>query len=474
MKILSLQLRCTRNAAFWYVAVLEGAGLLTETKTLSMERKRRSSRESMAVAKRKPSTNPLLKLYTNPKAAFPFALLLADALLVALIIIYIRRSIGMRTCRRQVPILTHLYGLNGVLYVSGFLGGERDYTNLKGDTGPLVYPAGFLYIYSAVQYVTGGQVYPAQILFGVLYIVNLGVVLFVYVKTDVLPWWALFLLCLSKRVHSIFVLRLFNDCFAMTLLHASLISFLYHKWHLGLIIFSGAVSVKMNVLLYAPPLLLLMFKAMNIAGVISALAGAALVQILLGLPFIVAHPISYVSGAFNLGRVFIHFWYFLIPDKSVNFKFVPEPVFVSKQFAVSLLTAHLILLTVFAHYRWCKHEGGIVSFLHSKFLQMKLKAAVSSSFSLGQFYNRDSSSKLLQKEHIVTTMFVGNFVGILTVSVVENTVPYIATVNFISRGGVLLECLSLDYVLIFPAPLYPLTDFVGSMDCSTRISIRGR
>lgn len=48
--------------------------------------------------------------------------------------------------------------------VSGFLGGERDYINLKGDTGPLVYPAGFLYVYSAIQYVTGGEVYAAQVI----------------------------------------------------------------------------------------------------------------------------------------------------------------------------------------------------------------------------------------------------------------------------------------------------------------------
>lgn len=47
--------------------------------------------------------------------------------------------------------------------VKGFLGGERDYKNLKGDTGPLVYPAGFLYIYSAFLYLTGGHVYPAQV-----------------------------------------------------------------------------------------------------------------------------------------------------------------------------------------------------------------------------------------------------------------------------------------------------------------------
>lgn len=32
-------------------------------------------------------------------------------------------------------------------------------------------------------------------------------------------------------------------------------------------------------------------------------------QILLGLPFIIANPIAYISRAFNLGRVFIHFWY---------------------------------------------------------------------------------------------------------------------------------------------------------------------
>lgn len=51
------------------------------------------------------------------------------------------------------------------------------------------------------------------------------------------PWWALALLCLSKRLHSIFVLRLFNDCLAMLLLHASLASFLHQRWHLGLIIF---------------------------------------------------------------------------------------------------------------------------------------------------------------------------------------------------------------------------------------------
>lgn len=47
--------------------------------------------------------------------------------------------------------------------VDGFLGGERNYNNLKGDTGPLVYPAGFIYFYTAIQYLTGGSVFKAQV-----------------------------------------------------------------------------------------------------------------------------------------------------------------------------------------------------------------------------------------------------------------------------------------------------------------------
>lgn len=38
--------------------------------------------------------------------------------------------------------------------VEGFLNGERNYFNIKGDTGPLVYPAGFLYIFTALRWLT--------------------------------------------------------------------------------------------------------------------------------------------------------------------------------------------------------------------------------------------------------------------------------------------------------------------------------
>lgn len=307
---------------------------------------------------------------------FAAFLLLADAALVALIVAFVPYT----------KIDWDAY----MSQVDAFREGERDYTKIEGDTGPLVYPAGFLYVYSAIKFLTAGQVFPAQILFGVLYIVNLSLVMLLYVKSEVLPWWALGLLCLSKRIHSIFVLRLFNDCIAMTLLHAAMVLIIYHKWYLGLIIFSGAVSVKMNVLLFAPSLFLLMLKAMSIKGVVFALLGAAGVQVLLGFPFLLSHPVEYISRAFDLGRVFIHFW-------SVNFKFVPEKLFVSKELAVALLFFHLTALMVFAHYKWFKHEGGLFRFVHSRF---------GDATSIQQLIS-------YKPEHIVTVMFVGNFIGIV-------------------------------------------------------------
>lgn len=38
--------------------------------------------------------------------------------------------------------------------VKGFLDGERNYSLLRGDTGPLVYPAGFVYIFSFLFWLT--------------------------------------------------------------------------------------------------------------------------------------------------------------------------------------------------------------------------------------------------------------------------------------------------------------------------------
>ena len=73
---------------------------------------------------------------------------------------------------------------------------------------------------------------------------------------------------------------------------------------------------------------------------------------MLGAPFLLSHPASYLSRAFELSRVFMHQW-------SVNLQFLQPEQFESKRLAVLLLGAHLGLLLAFAHWRWCVNTGGL-------------------------------------------------------------------------------------------------------------------
>ncbi|CAM6104821.1 unnamed protein product [Calypogeia fissa] len=153
----------------------------------------------------------------------------------------------------------------------------------------------------------------------------------------------------------------------------------------------------MNVLLYAPPLLLLLLKDLSLVGVGIALSCAAVVQVILGLPFLLEYPVAYLSRSFNLGRVFIHYW-------SVNFKFIPEQVFVSKQFAMVLLVMHLGLLFLFAKYKWCKHENGLLASC-GRGLRLKSPEKLQGKQKIPE--------QTLSADHIVTFLFTGNFIGIV-------------------------------------------------------------
>ena len=75
-----------------------------------------------------------------------------------------------------------------------------------------------------------------------------------------MPPWTLVLLCLSKRLHSIFMLRMFNDGVAMMLAYIATWLLTKRSWRAALTLFSAAVSVKMNVLLMAPAVLVIILK----------------------------------------------------------------------------------------------------------------------------------------------------------------------------------------------------------------------
>ncbi|XP_062459450.1 dol-P-Man:Man(5)GlcNAc(2)-PP-Dol alpha-1,3-mannosyltransferase isoform X1 [Pezoporus occidentalis] len=166
--------------------------------------------------------------------------------------------------------------------VEGFANGTLDYTRLKGDTGPLVYPAGFVYIFLGLYYATGRgtDIRLAQYLFAGLYLLNLLLVFRIYCRTNKVPPYVFFFMCCaSYRIHSIFVLRLFNDPVAVAILFLAINLFLEERWSWGCFFFSLAVSVKMNILLFAPGLLFLLLQQFGLWGCIPKLCICALLQV---------------------------------------------------------------------------------------------------------------------------------------------------------------------------------------------------
>lgn len=71
--------------------------------------------------------------------------------------------------------------------ITQFVHGERDYPKMEGGTGPLVYPAAHVYIYTGLYYLTnkGTDILLAQQLFAGLYMATLGVVMLCYWKAKV-------------------------------------------------------------------------------------------------------------------------------------------------------------------------------------------------------------------------------------------------------------------------------------------------
>ncbi|KAM9789622.1 dol-P-Man:Man(5)GlcNAc(2)-PP-Dol alpha-1,3-mannosyltransferase [Neosynchiropus ocellatus] len=243
--------------------------------------------------------------------------------------------------------------------VEGVINGTYDYTQLKGDTGPLVYPAGFVYIFTALYYMTssGVNIRLGQYIFAVFYLITLLLVFRIYYRTKKVPPYVFFFMCCaSYRIHSIYVLRLFNDPVAMLLLFAAVNLFMDGRWTLGCGVYSLAVSVKMNVLLFAPGLLFLLLSEFGLTRTIPKLSLCAGIQLILGLPFLLENPVGYVSRAFDLGRQFMFKW-------TVNWRFLPEWFFLNRYFHLLLLAAHLLTLLLFALRCWKRSCDGTLDLL---------------------------------------------------------------------------------------------------------------
>lgn len=278
--------------------------------------------------------------------------------------------------------------------VEGFLNGTLDYSRLKGDTGPLVYPAGFVYIFSILYFITdhGTKIKIAQYFFAILYIVLLMLVFRIYAKTKKVPPYILIIMCCtSYRVHSIFILRLFNDPIAMILLFISLNAFLDDQWYLGSIFYSMAVSVKMNILLFAPALFIAYICNLGMIKTIMHLFICALIQLILGFPFLFHNPFAYIKGAFNFGRIFEFKW-------TVNWKFLPEHVFIHPYFHISLLILHILTL-IYCIPIWIKY---MKSYAKLKYMEKNLQP---------QLKKKEKVDMSTMSQLFIFPIFAANFIG---------------------------------------------------------------
>lgn len=240
------------------------------------------------------------------------------------------------------------------------------------------YPAGHVFIHDFLSKLTnkGLDLRLAQHIYFLLYLISLTTTCLLYQRAGGIPNYVLLLLPLSKRLHSIFMLRLFNDCWALIFLQNAALAFIYDFNSLGAVFFrcaqiklnesmsvyimmtisSVALSIKMSVLLYVPGLMILCFKKMGLMRTLLILATILNIQFIIGYPFLTTYPSSYIASAFEISRVFLYKW-------TVNWRFVPEDIFLSKSFAIALLFLHLSTLISFAAFKWCSKEGGVIKVL---------------------------------------------------------------------------------------------------------------
>ncbi|KAK4047848.1 dolichyl-P-Man:Man(5)GlcNAc(2)-PP-dolichol alpha-1,3-mannosyltransferase [Microbotryomycetes sp. JL201] len=241
-----------------------------------------------------------------------------------------------------------------------FLNGERDYSRIHGDSGPIVYPAGFLYIYAALYAVTdkGRDLRTAQYIFAAIYVATMALVFGIFRRSAILD--------------SSPALRFQATAFS---LRASL-----------------ALSVKMNLLLFLPGLVFVWTTSLGFIQLLGHLTAVALVQLVVALPFASSSSglSTYFSTSFNFSREFLWEW-------TVNWRWLGQAAFESPELSGLLLIVHLIVLIFFGS-SWSDRSGKPVFDLVREAITKPFQAPL---------------CQPLSADSLCVILFTSNLVGIL-------------------------------------------------------------
>ncbi|ERT03225.1 hypothetical protein HMPREF1624_01531 [Sporothrix schenckii ATCC 58251] len=315
----------------------------------------------------------------------PLGLFALDAVLCALVI-------------WKVPY-TEIDWIAYMEQIGQFVAGERDYTQMAGGTGPLVYPAAHVWAYTGLYYVTdaGRNILLAQQIFAGVYLAALALAMSCYWGANAPPY-VFPLLILSKRLHSIYMLRCFNDGIAALCLWAAIFFFQRRYWALGLLAYAWGLGTKMSLLLSLPAVGLVLLYGRGFRGAVRLAAVLVQVQFAIAVPFLLENPQGYLGRAFELSRQFFFKW-------TVNWRFVGEDVFLSRPFALGLLGVHVALLALFATTRWLRPAGTLASVV-APLLRFAPPFTDSEEARL--------SARAATPRFVLTTVLTANLVGLLT------------------------------------------------------------
>lgn len=153
------------------------------------------------------------------------------------------------------------------------------------------------------------------------------------------------------------------------------------------------------------------------AEITARFLSVTLLQLLLGAPFLLHHPVAYVSRSFELGRVFKFEW-------TVNFKFLSETAFVSPVLSMALLALTVATLSLFAS-KWVRSARAV-------------KAFSSGSGDGTAFVGAGGvggAAVQLHPEYVVKTLFVSNFIGIVFCRSLHYQVKETSRITMRGGGG---------------------------------------
>jgi alpha-1,3-mannosyltransferase len=166
---------------------------------------------------------------------------------------------------------------------------------------------------------------------------------------------------------------------------------------LGSIAYSWGLGIKMSLLLSLPAFGIILLLVRGLRGGLKQAQMMAQLQFLIAFPFLPINWKGYLGRAFEFSRQFFFKW-------TVNWRFVGEEMFLSKEFSTALLVGHATALAAFAITRWLKPGGKTVPELLRKMWPWNEP--------FGPEAQR-TVAKRITPQYVLTTVLTANIIGML-------------------------------------------------------------